>query len=261
MGEATLQNGAKLFLGGYYRTPSGHAVTQQAEFDESLQNLKKYSNNSNDTIIIGGDFNFRDINWDTDSVPPCGYERTASYMLINTLNEHFLSQLQRLPTREENVLDLYITNKPSQVKSIYNVPNISDHEGAIVVDSNIRPVINKKKPHTYHLFSKADWPAIREDLKAFSVTFLQTHSTRTVDENWEVSKTAIKTAIDKHVPIRTSKAKSQQTWISSSIRRKARKKHRLYRKAIKKKDPASKAEFKTFKKQLRERSDRLAQTI
>ena len=32
-GEVSLQNKSKLFLGGYYRTPSGHAVTQQTEFE------------------------------------------------------------------------------------------------------------------------------------------------------------------------------------------------------------------------------------
>ena len=115
----------KLFLD--YRTTSGHAVTQQAEFEECLQNLRKYSQ-QNDTIIIGGDFNFRDINWDTESVPPQAHERAASQMLIQSLNNHFFSQLQRQPTREDNVLDLYITNKPSLVKSMYNVPNIPDHE-------------------------------------------------------------------------------------------------------------------------------------
>ena len=75
-------------------------------------------------------------------------------MLINSLNEHFLTQIQRQPTRENSVLDLFITNKPSLVKSVYNVPNISDHEGAILVDSNIRASITIRKPRSYPLFQK-----------------------------------------------------------------------------------------------------------
>ena len=94
-GEVALHYGSHLILGSYYRTPSGHAVTQQTEFDASLQNLKKHSK-INDTIVIGGDFNFKDVDWVTESVdlPPGAYERAASEMLIDTLNEHGLSQLQ-----------------------------------------------------------------------------------------------------------------------------------------------------------------------
>ena len=214
-GEVSLHNNSKLFLCGYYRTPSGHAVTQQAEFEDSLQNLRKYAQH-NDTIIIGGDFNFRDIDWDSDTVLPGAYERSASQMLITSLNDNFLTQLQRLPTREDNVLDLYITNKPSQVKSMYNVPNISDHEGAILVDSNIRPVFTRKKAHKYHLFSKADWPAIKEDVTSFSASFFKVAASRTMDENWVSVKELLKSSVDQHVPMRTSTAKQQQPWIISS---------------------------------------------
>ena len=117
-------------------------------------------------------------------------------MLITSLNENFLTQLQR-EKRQHSVLDLYITNKPSQVKSIYNVPNISDHEGTILVDSNIRPLFTRKKTHTYHLFSKADWPAIKEDISKFSTNFQKSHS-QDAGENWTSTKSAINTAVNKH---------------------------------------------------------------
>ena len=72
-------------------------------------------------------------------MPPGAYQRQASQMLIESLNDHHLVQLQRETTREKSILDLYITNRPGLVKSINTVPNISDHEGAIVVDSAITP--------------------------------------------------------------------------------------------------------------------------
>ena len=67
-GEVALRGNSKLILGGYYRTPSGHAVTQQQQFEESLQNLQAHSKNN--VIILGGDFNFRDVDWETGTVPP-----------------------------------------------------------------------------------------------------------------------------------------------------------------------------------------------
>ena len=69
MGRDVSKNNSKLILDGYYSTPSGHAVTQHTDFDDSLKKLKQHSKH-NDTIIIGGDFSLKDIDWDTDSVPP-----------------------------------------------------------------------------------------------------------------------------------------------------------------------------------------------
>ena len=72
--EVQLRNtSSRLIIGGYYRTLSGHAVTQQEEFEASLQDLQKTTRN-NDIIILGGDFNFKDVNWETDMVPPGAYE-------------------------------------------------------------------------------------------------------------------------------------------------------------------------------------------
>ena len=75
-------------------------------------------------------------------------------MLIESLNDHHLVQLQREVTREKSILELYITNRPALVKSINTVPNISDHEGAIVVDSAITPVVNKKHKEPFTYFPK-----------------------------------------------------------------------------------------------------------
>lgn len=58
---------------------------------------------------MGGDFDFRVIDWETGTVPPGAYEITASQMLIDSLDGHHLTQMQREPTHEKIVLDLYIT--------------------------------------------------------------------------------------------------------------------------------------------------------
>ena len=156
--------------------------------------------------------------------------------------------MQRDFTREQSVLDLYITNRPSLVKSISNVPNISDHEAAIIVDSNIRPVFIKSKPRSYHLFSKADWTKMKEDINSFSPKFLNSVNDKSVNENWTEIKTVIQNTIKKHVPERKPRPQKQHPWISTSIKRKCRKKHRLYKKALKSKDSSHFTQFKAYKK-------------
>ena len=47
--------------------------------------------------------------------------------LISILDEAGLKQMQREPTRGQNLLDLFCCNKPSLIKSINSIPGISDH--------------------------------------------------------------------------------------------------------------------------------------
>lgn len=64
-------------------------------------------NNPRATIILGGDFNAGDINWQSNSVPETSSQKTLCTNIIDTLDNNNLSQLVRNPTREENILDLY----------------------------------------------------------------------------------------------------------------------------------------------------------
>ena len=72
-GKVMMHDRSQLILGSYYRSnnPKFSAVDQQNDFETSLKNLKSHNLiHKNDTIILGGDFNFRDIDWETDTVPP-----------------------------------------------------------------------------------------------------------------------------------------------------------------------------------------------
>ena len=59
------------------------------------------------------------------------------------------------PTRESNILDLFLTNSPTLVDSVYVHPGISDHL-AVISGVKLRPSIQKLKPRNVHLYSKAD---------------------------------------------------------------------------------------------------------
>ena len=156
--------------------------------------------------------------------------------------------MQREPTREKSVLDLYITNRPGLVKSMATIPSFSDHDGAILVDSDVIPAYNKKKPRKTYVFSQAKWCKMKEDITFFATSFLQQYRSRTVNENWEAIKDEINKTVEAHVPSRISSKKQHQPWISRNLKRKSRKKHRLYRKAKKSGDPAKMTAFRTFKK-------------
>ncbi len=90
--------------------------------------------------------------------------------------------MQWEPTRGENVLDLYCTNKPVLVKTVTSIPGISDHD-IIVVNSDIHQKYKKKASHKVHRFKKAQWQTIREEMTTFAEEYAETSENFTVDEN------------------------------------------------------------------------------
>ncbi len=66
------------------------------------------------------------------------------------------------------MLDLYITNISSLVKTTTTVTSISDHDhGAIVANTDIDLLSTKKKPRKYFLFAEANWSRMTEDAAKF----------------------------------------------------------------------------------------------
>ena len=82
------------------------ASSQQEAIAESLKEVQKIRWNRRDTTItLGGDFDFKDIDWNIESVPPGSYKSTASQNLLDTLQNHHLLQMQKEPTQQDSVLD------------------------------------------------------------------------------------------------------------------------------------------------------------
>ena len=93
--------------------------------------------------------------------------KQASEKFISLLHDNNLSQLQREATRERNVLDLFITNRPALVKHISTVPGVSDHDGAIIADNDVITDYNNRESRKIFVFSKARWQKMREDVADF----------------------------------------------------------------------------------------------
>ena len=107
-------------------------------FDRSLQQVADMCrNNTKATIIVEGDYNTGDIDWDLCHVNANSSKNLICHKLIDTINEYGLTQLQKLPTRGEAILDLFATSKPNLVKSITNIPGLScDHDG-LAIDMDV----------------------------------------------------------------------------------------------------------------------------
>ena len=165
--EVQLSNQRKAFIGSFYRPPSSNMDTIEA-LENSINQLKRKSNNN--IIMLGGDFNVGDINWDTLSVHPGANQIKVQQGILDILAENHLDQIQHEPSREDRILDLFITSHPGLIKNCCVIPGISDHD-AVITDSNIKPVINKKPAHFFPLYSKANWEQIKKNTINFATDY------------------------------------------------------------------------------------------
>lgn len=145
------------------------------EFDIIIEKLDEICRNHKDwTILLTGDFNFPFVEW-KEQIGDCGciytYKKESNSSaedkrqfekLLDMLLEHNIQQINHLPTRKDNILDLVFVNEVNYVKEIivYNT-SISDHN-VIELTVRSRTYENKEKQETkkwegygkYNLYSK-----------------------------------------------------------------------------------------------------------
>ena len=111
-----------LVIGAYYK-PHELDTDSFTEFSKSLEKVnKKFSN-----IWVGGDLNLPKMDWNTTSPSPECKHQAFYHQVIDTLNNSNLTQMVNLPTRESNILDLFLTTNPTLVNQVNILPGISDH--------------------------------------------------------------------------------------------------------------------------------------
>ena len=105
-------------------------------------------------------------------------DREVQAKIMDLTNQFQLSLIHETPTRENNLLDIVLTTIPSLVKTSQNVPGISDHEIAVTY-CDTKPYYQHSKPGKYyiHVYSKANWEKLKEDMDKTSMKIKQ------MDEN------------------------------------------------------------------------------
>ena len=198
----SIRNANPIYIGSYYRSNSCNNNGTITGLKDSLQHINTLTkNNPRATVVLGGDFNARGIDWDNSTVKPGAEHKPLCEIILETLSEHSLEQLQKSPTRKDSLLDLFCTNKPGLVKSICNIPGFSseDHE-FLVIDSWIKPELLRKAPRKFFKWSKADWPSMKADTEIWAGEWLRTNTTRSTQENYTSFCTHIQATMSKYVP-------------------------------------------------------------
>ena len=225
--QVALQGGEKLNIGSYHRLP--HEVTTDLDnLTASLDTLSRSMATQN--VVLGGDFNAPEIDWNGPFVKPGATRPTLHQKLLDVANDNILTQVQMDPTRGPNVLDLFFTNKPSLVRNVQVIPGISDHE-MVVVDADIKAQTTKSVPRKCYKYSRADWDQLQTGAETLCQEILANFDQQSVNENWVRFRDGLLTLLEKHVPSKLSSTRHNVPWFTASLKRATRKKQKLFSKA------------------------------
>ena len=238
-----LKSHEDMYIGSYYRPPD-HGLTDFRMLETSLKSLPHQATNK--TLILGGDFNLPDIDWELGTTKPSCKKVTMCNELIELAANTSLTQIQEEVTRVKNNLDLLFTNRPGLIKSCYTLPGIGDHD-IVIADADIKAKIEKTKPRKILQFNKCKWEDVQADAANLTLTLLEDFDENDIDKNWNNFKNGMTKLIDQHIPSKISSTRFNLPWLDNKCKRMIHKKHKLYKKAKKTKKTKHMDAFKKLK--------------
>lgn len=223
-----LHNTKDLYFGAFYMPHrNDHDL---AELQRSIEMISE-TTKGDAHIILSGDFNCPDINWEDHTVNQNAQDRPIQQKLADLTSSASLTQIHNQPTRLSAILDLTFTTNPSLLKNSTSLPGISDHN-IVVSDFDTKPSITRERPRKTYKFKNAKWEQINNDLKTFFLTAkIGYNDNKSAEELWTSFKTFLKSTMDKNIPSSSSRKRTRLPWINQSIKRLLKKKVKLYRQA------------------------------
>ena len=124
-----------IILGVIYRSPN--CTTYESKFlSEKLDSVVKSFLNKGDSIIICGDFNHPEIDWNSQTCST--REDHIAHIFLNTIQGNFLEQLIKEPTHHRStqnptLIDLIITNESDLVKIVDHHPPFGKSHHSVIL--------------------------------------------------------------------------------------------------------------------------------
>ena len=246
----------------FYRTPHDSQGTQIEELDVSLSKFGNKINTHN--VIITGDFNLPNINWENHHVTPnSGYSTVVANKLLSLVEDHGLIQHVNESTRTQgngnNILDLVFTNRPGLIKKLNVVDGIADYS-TVIIDVNISPKRKHRPKRKKFIRNKADHSNIQKYLDDFTHEYFSLNQNMTVNDKWNLVSTKIINIMNQYVSCRFTPSRFNLPWFSKDLQIMCKRKKRLYKKTKRSRNPEDWQEFCNLRKDLHKhlRSARLS---
>ncbi|XP_053388820.1 uncharacterized protein LOC128551897, partial [Mercenaria mercenaria] len=214
-----------IYLSAFYK-PHENDQYSLLSLWNSLQNVPR-----NSIVWILGDLNMPDIDWTSGTVrDSCKFKSLYEQFLENLTNFN-LDQVVKEPTRENNVLDLFLTNQPSQVHSTKILPSLgsSDHN-TVFHEMNIKIGRPRQVKREIKQFKKANWDSFKSDLNEYFKNVFVKLSSNDPNILWEKFKNKVNELSSKYIPTKMTKPRSDLPWVTKKIIKMIHKRDKLHTK-------------------------------
>ena len=107
-----LPGNKQLHICSFYQSPSS-GMNPLCDLKNSIEKITQPGQN----LVIAGDFNCGDVDWDSSTVKPDAYDRAPNQKLLDLVNKCSLTNVQQQATRrgralvEPNNFNLYLSKK------------------------------------------------------------------------------------------------------------------------------------------------------
>ena len=209
--KSDISNSEILNEGYVPHTQTKHGLT---EFSNLLADIR----NNYDDVILAGDFNLPNINWHSDTDVT---NEGTSCEFLEILKDYYLTQVNSIPTRGNNVLDLIITSFPDKVKVRETLsPEISgivtDYD-IISFEIDIKPARPPKTMRVIYDYKNANFKRLRAAFASSNLCDLVSEMDG-INDAWIVWKNSFLRTVTDYVPMKKVKTRRNVPWLTSEIR-------------------------------------------
>ena len=230
-------------IGVIYRSPT--MDTNSLQDADALCELIVEMHNKN--IILMGDFNYGNIDWNTLQTMPGASAETISF--LDCIENNCLNQHVKEPTRGDNILDLILTKDPDIVQEVEVIDSLAESDHCMVtwmMDISRCP----QKQREMFDYYKGDYEAIGQKLQGINWNDYLVGDT---EQRWQVFKDLLVQLQRTHIPVKTFRknAVKKAVWLDRKAVAAVRRKRRVYCKYKDNNHPAVKTQNKRARSELK----------
>ena len=225
--EIRLSSNDSILCGCIYRSPTKEKEATLESTDQICEILAKASARNYAYLLICGDFNYRDIDWENESSNG-NNEHCSSF--LNTIQDCFLQQHVTEPTRyrhgeEPSLLDLVLSNEEGMVYNLAHEHGLGDSDYVTLTFDLICHKEYHEKLQPQPNFFKANYSRIRNKLA--EINWVGTLSGN-FEESYGLFIEYLTSAMEGNVPNRTSVTKKHNLYMNAEAIRLKNKKQKLW---------------------------------
>jgi hypothetical protein len=224
-----LEKNCKMLVGCVYRSPT----TSDENNEKLLQLMRAASEVKADYLVVMGDFNWKEIDWNTMTAK-AGDEH-ITHKFIECIRDCFIHQHVDFPTRyrEGNIpstLDLVFTNEEQLISNITPLSPLGKSDHVVLnIDLDLRHNFDISVKEAYkHMYEKADYRKLSEILQ--SIDWEEEIQGRDLNSAWEFFEEEVQKAIDTCIPKRKFIAgrKFKPLWMNAKALSAVKKKYKSW---------------------------------